>query len=114
MFFLPVPAISAVDLQTGADGITVLWYFLHTGGTDVDQVEILLISNSEDSTVEFVQDVNASQSSDNVFLIGGEVLQAGESYQVGVRASNEFGVSDLTLSETLESSIGMLIHNRGQ
>ena len=98
-----------VELETGADGITVLWSFLHTGGSDIDQVEILLMTDG--STV---QHGNTSWSSDNTFLIGGELLEAGVSYQVGVRASNEFGVSDLTLSETLESTVGMLIYNRGQ
>ena len=97
-----------VELETGADGITVFWSFLHTGGSDIDQVEILLMTDG--STVHR----NTSRSSDNTFLIGGELLQAGVSYQVGVRASNEFGVSDLTLSETLESTVGMLIYNRGQ
>ena len=107
-----MPAIRLVELQNGADGITVSWFFLHTGGSDIDQVEILLRPDMDGSTFELVQ--NTSRSSNDTFLIRGELLQAGVSYLVGVRAGNEFGVSELTVSDTLEATIGMLIENRGQ
>lgn len=97
----------------GEDGIIVSWLFLHTGGSTIDQVEILLRLNTDSSSFELVLGGNISRPSDDMFLISGRYLQAGLSYQVGVRATNEFGVSSLTTSETLESTVGMFTDNRG-
>ena len=99
-----------VALQTGFDGITVSWDFLHTGGSTIDQVEISLREGMDGRQV-----LNRiiPQAVNDTFLINGTYLQAGLSYQVEVRATNQFGVSLPVLSEILQgSTVGMLIDNK--
>ena len=99
-----------VALQTGFDGITVSWDFLHTGSSTIDQVEISLREGMDGRQV-----LNRiiPQAMNDTFLINGTYLQAGLSYQVEVRATNQFGESLPVLSETLqESTVGMLIDNK--
>lgn len=109
----PVPTIRMVALQTGFDGITVSWDFFHTGGSTIDQVEISLREGMDGRQFEVVLNRTIPQAVNDTFLINGTYLQAGLSYQVEVRATNQFGVSLPVLSETLEeSTVGMLIDNK--
>lgn len=94
------------------DGILVTWYFLHTGASDIDLIEILFREDIIGTSIELVSGGNISRPENDTFLISGSYLQAGLSYQVAVRASNEFGVSRNTLSEILQSPVGMF--NRSQ
>lgn len=111
--FHSVPTIRVAALQTGFDGITVSWDFLHTGGSTIDQVEISLREGTDGRQFKVVLNRNISQPENDTFLINGTYLQAGLSYQVEVRATNQFGVSLPVLSGTLEeSTVGMLIDNR--
>ena len=106
-----MPTISSVEVQLGVDGITVTWDFLHTGGVELDQVEVLLrdSQDADESPFQLVPEGNITQPSDNSFLIGGGFLKAGQSYQVAVQAENEFGVSERIKSKILESPVGRCI-----
>ena len=109
---LTVPAITGVEIEEGSDGLTVQWSFLHTGGSDIEQIEILLRESRDEALFELVAGGNIPRPLNDSFLISGSGLKAGRSYEVGVRASNEIGTSSLAVSGTLESAIGMF--NRGQ
>ena len=102
-----MPNVETVDLQVLEDGILVSWYFLHTGGADIELVEILIKEDTLGSLFELAPGGSLTALENSTFLIGGSSLQAGQSYQVAVRATNEFGVSIPTLSEILESTVGM-------
>ena len=96
-----------MKLQLGRDGITVLWDFVHTGGLNITLVEILLRENRDDSSFVVVPGGNLSRPSNNSFLVSGSNLRAGLTYQIAVRASNGFGVSDLNISEPQTATVGM-------
>ena len=112
-FFLSSePTISDVVIEQGPEGIAVSWAFLHTGGSDLQLVEILLRENRDGATFELVPGGNLSQPLGNSFVIGGSNVKAGVGYEVAVRATNELGVSEPIVSQIQESRIGMF--NRSQ
>lgn len=108
LFLFLEPSITAVEVQLGRDGITLSWGYLHTGGLNITLVEILLREKDrEDSAFVLVPGGTIREPSNESFLISGRYLEAGVSYLLGVRAGNEFGVSDLTVSKPQTATVGM-------
>ena len=97
-------------LQT-AEGIAISWAFLHTGGSELQLVQIRIREDREGASFELVPGGNLSRPLSNMFVIDGSNLQAGASYEVEVRATNELGVSEPIVSEILESRVGMFNRN---
>ena len=101
------PAIIGVEVEEEPGGLTVSWEFLHTGGSDIELIEILLRESRDGAPFELVTGGNFTRPLNDSFLIGGSELQAGQSYEVGVRATNDLGVSELTVSQIPDSTVGM-------
>ena len=101
-----------MDTQQTPDGIEVSWAFLHTGGSELQLVEIFLREDRDGATLELVPGGNLSRPLSTSFMIDGSNLQAGVSYEIAVRATNDLGVSEAIVSEIQESGIGMF--NRSQ
>ena len=100
------PDIRVVEIAPLVEGLLVSWEFLHTGGSEINQVEIFL-RQEPDSPFELVPGGNISRPLNNTFVISGQYLGAGLSYQAAVRVANELGVSEQAESERLDSPVGM-------
>ena len=102
-----------MDTQQTPDGIAVSWAFLHTGGSELQLVEIFLREDRDGATLELVPGGNLSRPLSTSFMIDGSNLQAGVSYEIAVRATNDLGVSEAIVSEIQESGIGMFNRSQG-